>query len=42
MFEPPSEMHMHDMVKIDTVVFEVVRRGLLNQSNPPPPTSPER
>ena len=30
----PSKMHMYDMVKIDTIVFEIV--GVLLKSPPPP------
>ena len=29
----PSKMHMYDMVKIDTIVFEIVGGG----GSPPPP-----
>ena len=31
--ETPGTMHMYDMVKIDTIVFEIVGVGLLK---PPP------
>ena len=34
--ETPGEMHMYDMVKIDTTVFEIMGGGLLK---PPPPGS---
>ena len=27
MSKTPSKMHMYDMVKIDTIVFEIVRGG---------------
>ena len=27
MCETPGKMHMHDMVKIDTIVFEIVGGG---------------
>ena len=30
----PGKIHMYDMVKIDTIVFEIVGGGLLK---PPPP-----
>ena len=31
----PGEMHMYDMVKIDTIVFEIV--GGAFKAPPPPP-----
>ena len=34
MLKTPGKMHMYDMVKIDTIVFEIVGGGLLK---PPPP-----
>ena len=34
----PSKMHMYDIVKIDSIVFEIVG-GLLK---PPPPDDPDR
>ena len=34
MRQRPGQMHMHDMVTIDTIVFEIVGGGLLK---PPPP-----
>ena len=34
----PSKMYMYDMVKIDTIVFEIVG-GLLKTPPPPPPGS---
>ena len=34
MHKTPGEMHMYDMVKIDTIVFEIVGGG-----KPPPPGS---
>ena len=30
----PGKIHMYDMVKIDTIVFEIIGGGLLK---PPPP-----
>ena len=35
MCETPSKMHMHDKLKIDTIVFEIVGRGAL-EVHPPP------
>ena len=32
----PGIMHMYDMVKIDTIIFEIVGGG--GAFNPPPPT----
>ena len=31
----PGKMHMYDMVKIDTIVFEIVGGGVLLKSPPP-------
>ena len=33
----PSKMHIYDMAKIDTMVFEIVGGGLLLKPPPPPP-----
>ena len=38
----PGKMHMYDMVKIDTIVFEIVGGGLLKPPPPPPPPPPDR
>ena len=37
--ETPGKMHMYDMVKINTIVFEIVGGGggLLKSKVPPPP-----
>ena len=37
MHKTPGEMHMYDMVKIDTIVFEIVGGGGLLKPTPPPP-----
>ena len=36
MRETPSKMHMHDMGKIDTIVFEIVGGGGGNLKTPHP------
>ena len=36
----PGKMHMYDIVKIDTIVLEIVRGGAFNP--PPPPPLPDR
>ena len=36
MRETPSKMHMYDMVKIDTILFEIVG-GRAIKAPPPPP-----
>ena len=36
MRETPSKIHMHDMVTIDTIVFEIVGGGDLLKPPPPP------
>ena len=33
----PGKMHMYDIVKIDTIVFEIVGGGV--KATPPPPGS---
>ena len=33
----PGKMHMYDMVKIDTIVFEIIGGGGLLKPPPPPP-----
>ena len=34
----PGKIHMYDMVKIDTIVFEIVEgEGAFNPTPPPPP-----
>ena len=33
----PGKIHMYDMVKIDTIVFEIVWGGLLKPFKAPPP-----
>ena len=35
----PGKMHMHDMVKINTIVFEIVGGGGGAFKAPPPPGS---
>ena len=44
--ETPCEMHMYDMVKIDTIVFEILGGGAFFCSPPPsgvkPPPPPDR
>ena len=35
----PGKMHMYDMVKIDTIVFEIVGGGAAFKAPPPPPGS---
>ena len=37
MHKTHSKMHMHDLIKIDKIVFEVVRGRLLTPPPPPPP-----
>ena len=32
----PGKMHMYDMVKIDTIVFEIVGGGVAFKAPPPP------
>ena len=32
----PGKIHMYDMVKIDTIVFEILVGGLLKPPPPPP------
>ena len=32
----PGKIHMYDMVKIDTIVFEIVGRGVAFRAPPPP------
>ena len=32
----PDKMHMYDMVKIDTIVFEIVEGGGAFKASPPP------
>ena len=36
--ETSRKMHMYDMVKIDTIVFEIIWEGV-GLSKPPPPGS---
>ena len=37
MRKTPTEMYIHDMVMIDTRVFEIVGKGRLFKSHPSPP-----
>ena len=37
MCETPGKMHMHDMVKIDTISFRDRRGGGFKSPPPPPP-----
>ena len=32
----PTKMHMYDMVKIETIVFEIVGGGAFKAIHPPP------
>ena len=36
MCEAPSKLHMHHMVKVDTIVFDIVM-GWEHLKHPPPP-----
>ena len=38
----PGKIHMYDMVKIDTIVFEIVGGGAFKAPTPPPPPPPDR
>ena len=33
----PGKMHMYDMVKIDTIVFDILGGGAFKAPPPPPP-----
>ena len=37
MSKTPGKTHMYDMVKIDTIVFEIVGGGGAFKAPPPPP-----
>ena len=37
--ETPGKMHMYDIVKIDTIVFEIVGGWAFKAPSPPPPGS---
>ena len=36
MFKTPGQIHMYDMVTIDTIVFEIVGGGAFKATPPPP------